>query len=219
MIFGANISAIVFDMDGVLWHSSAIHAQAYRAVLAEAKLEMPDYMTIAGRRTDEVMRDLLATQRPAQPETDCTTVAALTEAKQATARQLLRDNPPIAMDCVAVLGTLAQSRDLALASSASAGTIGLFLDMSGTRSLFKAVVSGKEVTTGKPDPAIYVTALQRLHCDPSVAAVVEDAPSGIQAARAAGVLCVVGVEGTAPREALIESGASQVVRTLRDLVT
>jgi len=216
MIFGPDIRSIVFDMDGVLWHSSAIHAAAYQAVLGEVGLRMPDYADIAGRRTDEVIRELLEWQRPAGA--DQKTVAALTDAKQRRARRLLRENPPIMPGCSGVLEGLGRSCSLALASSASSATVELFLEASATRALFQSVVSGDDVAAAKPDPAIYLTALQRLRGEPASTAVVEDAPNGIKAALAAGIAFVVAVEGTAPRAALLEAGAHRVVGNLRDLV-
>ena len=62
MILGADIGSVVFDMDGVLWHSSAIHALAYKTILESAGLTMPDYAQIAGRRTNDVMLELLTAQ-------------------------------------------------------------------------------------------------------------------------------------------------------------
>jgi mannitol-1-/sugar-/sorbitol-6-/2-deoxyglucose-6-phosphatase len=216
MIFGPHITSIVFDMDGVLWHSSEIHAAAYRAVLAEAGLAMPDYATIAGRRTDEVMRDLLAVQRPGSLDADA--VAALTAAKRTKARQLLRRQQPVDPDCTVVVETLARSRTLALASSASGATVALFLEVSQTRALFAAVVSGDDVAAAKPDPAIYVETLRRLQCEPGLAVVVEDSPSGVAAAVAAGVSYVIGIEGVVAREELLAAGARYVVRALKELV-
>src|SRR5205823_5752251 len=132
------------------------------------------------------------------------------EQKQVLARQMLRDKAPLAPACAAVLGHLARTKVLVLASSASAGTVDLFLDTSGTRALFDAVISGGEVAAAKPHPAIYLKALGRLGRGPAEAAVVEDAPSGIEAARAAGIGCVIAVEGTASCEALVQAGAQRV---------
>jgi HAD superfamily hydrolase (TIGR01509 family) len=216
MIFGPDIRAVVFDMDGVLWHSSAIHAAAYQAILNEAGLRMPDYASIAGRRTDEVMRELLEAQR--RQGSDEKAVAVLTGAKQHLARKLLREKPPIVPGCTAVLERLGRSCSLALASSASVGTVDLFLEASGTRSLFQTVVSGNDVTAAKPDPAIYFLALHRLGRGGGSTAVVEDAPNGIAAARAAGIALVVAVEGTASPADLIRAGTHRVVANLCDLV-
>jgi beta-phosphoglucomutase len=216
MIFGPDIDAVVFDMDGVLWHSGAIHAAAYRAALEAEGLAMPDYATIAGRRTDEVMRDLLAQQRPGQATADA--VATLTAAKQSRARALLRERPPVDPACAEVVAALARSKAVALASSASAGTVDVFLDASSTRGLFGAVVTGEDIVAAKPDPAIYLEALRRLRCTPGRAAVVEDAPTGVRAALGAGVAAIVGVAGTVPVGELAAAGARPVIRSLMELI-
>jgi HAD superfamily hydrolase (TIGR01509 family) len=218
MMFGPDIKAVVFDMDGVLWHSSEIHAAAYRVVLEEAGLKMPDYAGIAGRRSNEVMRELVAAQRPTDANVEIT-AGELTLAKQALARRLLRERSPVAAGCAAVMDALAREKRLALASSASAATVDLFLTISGTRPFFKAVISGDAVAAAKPAPDIYAMALRNLACAPDAAAVVEDAPSGIEAAHAAGIAFVVGVEGTVARERLVAAGAKHVIGDLRELLT
>ena len=58
-----EFKAIIFDLDGVLWRSGDIHAAAYRKILTQVGLKMPDYGSIAGRRTDEVIRELLLAQK------------------------------------------------------------------------------------------------------------------------------------------------------------
>src|SRR5436309_15615729 len=108
MIFGADIGSVVFDMDGVLWHSSAIHALAYKTILESAGLTMPDYAQIAGRRTNDVMLELLTAQRSAC-DGRAERAAALTGAKQTMARQLLRETPPVVADCAVILEQLGRS--------------------------------------------------------------------------------------------------------------
>ncbi len=55
---------------------------------------------------------------------------------------------------------------------------------------FAAVVGGDDVTRGKPSPEPYLKAVERLAADPAHCLVVENAPAGIQAARAAGLSCL-----------------------------
>jgi beta-phosphoglucomutase-like phosphatase (HAD superfamily) len=82
---------------------------------------------------------------------------------------------------------------------------------------FAAVVSGEEVADGKPDPAVYLLAAERLGADPAACVAVEDAPHGIAAARAAGMR-VVAVRG-AHTEALDLSQAGVVVADLEAAAT
>ena len=213
MIFDLHIKSIVFDLDGVLWRSSAIHAAAYKTVLERAGIAMPDYASIAGRRTDEVMRELLAAEGAASEA-----AAALTREKQRLARNMLAQNPPVDAACAEVLRELGRTRRLALASSASAGTVDLFLETSGTRALFKAVVTGDDVAAAKPDPAIYRAAVERLGSEVGETAVVEDAVNGIEAALRAGVAFVVALEGTTTAACLEHAGARHVVQNLTELL-
>lgn len=55
---------------------------------------------------------------------------------------------------------------------------------------FDKILVAEDVKRGKPDPEMYMLALQRLECKASEAVVFEDSRSGIQAAKAAGILCV-----------------------------
>jgi beta-phosphoglucomutase len=214
----AELKAIIFDLDGVLWRSGDIHAAAYRKTLTQAGLEMPDYGSIAGRRTDEVIRELWLAQR-SQVGNDSEAITQLTQEKQNVARRMLRSNPPLAPGCVDVIRALARVKQLALVSSASAKTVELFLSCSGTGDYFDAIIYGDQVTIAKPHPAIYQLALQKIGRSGGETAVVEDAPSGVRAARDAGIATVIAIEGTVPRERLIEAGAHCVITNLHELVT
>jgi beta-phosphoglucomutase-like phosphatase (HAD superfamily) len=62
-------------------------------------------------------------------------------------------------------------------------------------------VNGSEVKLGKPDPAVFLLAAQKMGIAPQRCAVIEDAPAGVEAARRAGMFSI-GLLGTAPREEL-----------------
>ena len=114
MIIDEAVDTVIFDMDGVLWLSTRVHAEAYRAVFEAFGLPQLDYVSLAGRRTADVFREQLG--GAATPEV----VDALTHAKQNLARALLFSQRPIAVGCVEVLsGTLARRKKIVLASSAS----------------------------------------------------------------------------------------------------
>ena len=82
--------------------------------------------------------------------------------------------------------------------------------------LFDADISGRDFPKGKPDPTIFLTAAQELGVNPGACLVTEDASSGIQAAKAAG-MAALGVARLNDRDMLLEAGADLVVTTLDDV--
>ncbi|MGH8824498.1 MAG: HAD-IA family hydrolase [Jiangellaceae bacterium] len=82
--------------------------------------------------------------------------------------------------------------------------------------LFDADISGRDFPKGKPDPTIFLTAAEELGAPPSACVVVEDASSGILAAKAAG-MAALGVARLDDRDLLLEAGADLVVTTLDDV--
>jgi HAD superfamily hydrolase (TIGR01509 family) len=98
----------------------------------------------------------------------------------------------------------------AVASSGSSERVHHIVDLLGLRKYFAAVVTGDEVTKGKPDPAIFCKAAEKLGVAPSDALAFEDSVSGVLAARAAGMKCL-GI-ATPPRaQSLVEAGAQDVL--------
>jgi len=61
------------------------------------------------------------------------------------------------------------------------------MDVLGLASFFQAVVSAEDVTAGKPDPQVFLTAAARLDRQPADCIVVEDAAAGVEGARRAGM--------------------------------
>jgi trehalose/maltose hydrolase-like predicted phosphorylase/beta-phosphoglucomutase-like phosphatase (HAD superfamily) len=82
--------------------------------------------------------------------------------------------------------------------------------------LFDADISGRDFPKGKPDPAIFLAAAQELDCRPAACFVVEDAHSGVEAAKTGG-MAAIGVARLDDRDLLVEAGADLVVPTLDDV--
>jgi len=82
--------------------------------------------------------------------------------------------------------------------------------------LFDADVSGRDFAKGKPDPEIFVTAAQELGVPPSACFVVEDAVSGIQAAKA-GEMAALGLARAVDVDVLAAAQADLVVTSLDDV--
>ncbi len=85
-------------------------------------------------------------------------------------------------------------------------------------SIFDADLSGTDVPRGKPDPALFLLAAQALNVPPAKSLVVEDAPAGIEAARAGG-MASVGVARLGDEDLLRAAGADLVVTSLDQVDT
>ncbi len=82
--------------------------------------------------------------------------------------------------------------------------------------LFQANVCGRDLRAGKPDPEIFQLAAKELHMMPGQCFVAEDAPAGIQAARAGG-MAAIGVARLRDAGGLRAAGADLVVTSLDDV--
>ena len=101
-------------------------------------------------------------------------------------------------------------------TSAGARWAGRVLEPFGGIGVFDATVTRDDISTGKPDPACYALACERLGVDPGGSVACEDAPDGVRSAAGAGVGLVVGVTTSFAAEALRDAGATS---TLPDLTT
>jgi beta-phosphoglucomutase-like phosphatase (HAD superfamily) len=99
-------------------------------------------------------------------------------------------------------------------SSGPPENIALLLEKLGRAAQFAAVVTGADVTRGKPDPQVFLLAAERLNVSPAACIVVEDAVHGIEAARRAGMKSVA-LAGTSSRDEF--SHADLVVDRLREI--
>jgi beta-phosphoglucomutase len=201
-------------MDGVLIHSAEIHRKAFEEAFKPFGINDFDYSMYAGQRTPEVVLDVLARRGlSSAPEV----VAKTAIEKSSLAKQMMDADYPIDEAYGVILSRLAAQFDLALASSGSRGSVENFLRYSGARSLFRSVLSGDDVEQAKPDPEIYRRSMERLGLDPKECLVVEDAVSGVEAAKAAGSP-VIALMGTIGVQELREAGADRIIGRLGDLV-
>ena len=107
----------------------------------------------------------------------------------------------------------AQGVKLAIGSSGVLPNLELTVHECGLDGRFAAIASLEDITRGKPDPQVFLVAANKAGGEPRRSVVFEDAPVGIQAAKAAGMYAV-GVTTTHPAAALWEAGADEVVENL-----
>lgn len=204
--------AVIFDMDGLLldtellWHEAEVEVFARRG----ATFTWDDKMRVIGTSFPETGRYFAA--RLGRPESDGPgLVAEMNEVMRGLLRRQVQARPG-AVELARALRDRAVP--LALASNSSRDLVDLALRTAGLRELFDATVSSSDVDHPKPAPDIYLRACQLLGVSPATAVALEDSPSGIAAAKAAGLRCIA-----VPQFAETDvSAADRVVDSLADLL-
>lgn len=194
-----RVSAVLFDLDGVLVESRLATERVWLDWAQKNGIEEGALRSaMHGVRSGDVVRAL-------RPDLDAVAEANEIERRQAEDVGGLAAIPGAVAALSALRGdrvavVTSGTRPLALARLAAVGieppAVMVFAD---------------DVTRGKPDPEGYLTAARRLGADPADTLVVEDAPPGIEAARAAGAASV-GVTSTHTRAEL--AAADVVIDTL-----
>ena len=101
---------------------------------------------------------------------------------------------------------------IALAVATSASEIRTFstIERMGLGGHFEAVITASDVLVGKPDPAVYRLACERMSILPHAALAFDDACAGIEAAKSAGMRCI-GVASNGLSASLLQAGAETVI--------
>jgi beta-phosphoglucomutase-like phosphatase (HAD superfamily) len=182
-----TIEALIFDWDGTLVDSAESNFDALRRALlaCDVVLDRDWYFARFSMTTPELLNLWIADFGPLpQP------------IKMITNR--CRDNVVanaanlVIIEEVAAIAHRAHAAGwkLAIGSNSSTATINASLIATGLHTLFPVVVTGSDVTAGKPSPEIFLLAAQQLRTPPEACLVYEDAPDGITAAQAAGMRVV-----------------------------
>ncbi len=205
-------TGVIFDMDGVLVDSYDAHFLSWKEVANQRGLEMTEenFAATFGRTSRDIIRALWgdAVSDAEIPEVDA--------AKEAAYRDILRRDFPAMDGATELLQSLSDAGfAMAIGSSGPPENVQCVLDELPGGNLIAASVNGQDVSKGKPDPEVFLKAAMKLGISPERCAVVEDAPAGVQAARAAGSVAIA-LTGTACRAKLAEQ-AHLVVDSLREL--
>jgi HAD superfamily hydrolase (TIGR01509 family) len=176
-----RVTAVIFDLDGVLLDSEPVWA-ATRRYVADA---------LGGQWWPEAERAMKGMNAPewsaymqrelAIPRSSDEIVEAVLERMSARYREDL----PLLDGAAGAVDRLGVKWQLGLASSSNRVLIDLVLDLTGWASRFAVTVSSEEVARGKPAPDVYLEAARRLNTGPGACVAIEDSASGVRSAAAA----------------------------------
>ena len=202
----------IFDWDGVIADSSAQHIEAWKLVAEKEHLIFRDelFRQSFGMKSEQIIPDLF------QWTHDNAEVRRLDRKKEKIYRELVIANGTGTFPGVREFLTMLKQHGISciIGSSAPRANVTTALDFLGFSDFFSGIVCGEDVTLGKPDPQIFLTAAQRIGLQPRECIVFEDALVGVAAARAGGMK-VVAVTATYKRSEL--SAADRIVDRLDEL--
>ena len=239
---GDNVRACLFDLDGVLTKTAAVHAAAWKemfdAYLKEraartgesfrpfdAKSDYDDY--VDGKPRYDGVRSFLASRGIELPQggpddpADRETVDGLGNRKNAIVLRLIREQGVEPYEGSVRYLHAARDAGLRRAVVSSSTNCKDVLEAAGIADLIEVridgVVAEREHLRGKPAPDTYLAGARALGVEPAQAAVYEDALAGVEAGRAGHFGTVVGVDRVGQADALRAHGATVVVEDLAEL--
>lgn len=194
--------ALIFDMDGVVLHSTELHMKAWITYLERHGVEDTSVIfRMLGKRNDQIVHEIFG------KDLSEAEVEEHGAAKERLYRELM--TPVLEESYVAgarefLRAARARGIPLALATNAEPLNVDFVLDHAGLRPLFSAIVDGSQVTHAKPHPEVFLTAAARIGVEPRNCVIFEDSPGGIQAALGAGgrVVGLLTTEKEYPQAAL-----------------
>lgn len=207
-----NFAAALFDMDGLLIDSERATMQAWIRAAEDngSALAPADYLAVVGRAAAD-SRTILTTLLGSS-------VAYARVAAQVAHMLSAAPRFPLKAGVRELLSALrAAGVPCAVASSTGAKEINHRLLGAGVLEFFGGIAGGDEVVRGKPDPAVYLLAAQRIGVPANRSLAFEDSEHGARAALAAGAQVVVVPDLKVPAAVISEHGL-RVLRSLHEAI-
>ena len=219
------IEAILFDFNGVIIDDERVHLKAYREVFAAEGVTLTDeeYFPCLGMDDAAFVRAAFArTGRPLTEEA----MRAVIDREHKLHRALIKEDLPVPPGVVTFIKAAARQFQLGIVSMAERSEIEHVLQLASLDRVFSVFVSAEPGLKHKPSPDCYLRGFDLLNAErraerklPLLAReclAIEDAPPGIEAARAAGMR-TIGVTNTVSEGDLRAAGADVVTASLSDL--
>lgn len=193
----------IFDMDGLLFDTEMVYDTIWKKVAERRGLTVQEQMLaeLRGVGREEMTKIILRYWPQADP------AAIRTELFEGASEEL-RKKVPVKSGVTELLEYLREKGvKMAVASGSPLESIKNNLKVAKIDSYFEVVVSGEQVSYGKPAPDIFLLAAKELRLEPAACYVFEDAPSGVYAAVNAGCTTVMVPDRVPPTEELYQMAA------------
>lgn len=178
-----HIKALIFDMDGTLLNTIAIHYKAWETVCHKYNIEVTKeyFFALTGRPVLEIARSLIRDfNAQVAPET------LLKEKEELVSRDNRKIEliEPVAQLVIDNSGRL----PMAIGTGSNREKALMMLEKAGMLHYFDHIVTADDVENHKPHPETFLKCASRMGIDPQYCQVFEDGPAGLQAAQTAGMV-------------------------------
>lgn len=183
------LSAVIFDMDGVLIDSEPSWQAAELNVFSQLGLaiSLEDTLQTTGLRIDQVVEFWYQRQPWDNYDNQATANAIIAQ----VAAEILAKGKAMKGVIQALDTCKNRGLKIGLATSSSSLLIDAVIQKLGIGSYFDAVCSAESLTFGKPHPEVYLNCAHALGVSPTLCLAIEDSFNGLIAARAANMRCAV----------------------------
>lgn len=202
---------VIWDMDGVIIDSAELHFKSWKDALEKRGIGMSraHFDETFGRRNDDIIEHVTG-RRPS--EVDAATIGG---EKEEAYRRMVGGNARFFPGVLELMRSLKEGGfKQAIASSAPAANVALIIEEMKLSPFIETAIDGSQVSRGKPDPEVFIRAAAGLGLEPGACLVIEDAATGVEAARRAG-MAVIAVTNTLPAARL--AAADLVVGSLEEV--
>ncbi len=209
-----NINSIIFDMDGVLVHSEDTIRECSIKALSEYGItaQHSDFIPFTGMGEDRFIGGVVEKYGKVY-DTKMKDLAYKFYSESAKDTIVVYEGIKDLFYCLKEKGY-----KIAIASSADRIKVDINLKCIGVDAkLFDALLTGTDIVNKKPHPEIYLKAAGKIGSLPENCIVIEDAISGIEAGKAANMLCI-GVTSSFDKETLLEAGADYIVEKTINII-
>ena len=179
--------AVIFDLDGVICFTDKYHYRAWKALADRLGIYFDEKINDRLRGVSRMASLEIVLEKSDKPYTQ-EEKEAFAEEKNNLYKELLKDmtEADLSEEVRATLEEL-RNRGYKLSIGSSSKNTKFILGQLGLGDFFDAIADGTDITNSKPDPEVFLKSAEKLGIEPSQCAVVEDAKSGIEAAKAAGM--------------------------------
>ena len=208
-----DLEAILFDLDGVIIDSEPLHEKAYRQTSLHLGRDLtPEEVASLKGTVDEIGAGKLLEYNPGAT----LSVPQVMEYNNNIYKAMFDQMRLIPGSRESIQKAHKKGFKLGLTTSALQENQQRSFEMFNLWPFFSAIITGQDITNGKPHPEPYLKTAEKLDVAPTNALVMEDSVNGVRSGKAAGCR-VIAITTTFPRESLMEVQADYVVDSFAEL--